>query len=330
MSVAQPREAYTWFTTELANLRAAFRWAADHADLDIAAPIATLAMLLGSGVESYEPIAWAEELIDPARAVDHPRLAALYVMASQCWMPGRIEEAVRYSEAGQMVVGSGRDEMPFGIEGWLGAAYLVIGQSGKWVEWCRAVIKRRPATYVHAQGVLVIALKMSGADQEARAASEELLAVAEHTDNPNLAAWALFAYGTAQRDAAPAAAYEALRRGLTIAQDSGSAMTKSSIASILSTVATTLGEPTDALEYVTMSIRYYYDSGNFSVLHSPLAILAAFFDRLGHYEPAPTISEFAATPSPVRPTPRSTPRPPTCARCSATRPTNRSPTTERR
>src|SRR6516225_2560852 len=30
------REAYAWFTVELANLRAAFRWAADHNDLDAA------------------------------------------------------------------------------------------------------------------------------------------------------------------------------------------------------------------------------------------------------------------------------------------------------
>jgi hypothetical protein len=35
------REAYTWFTTELTNLRTAFRWAADQGDLDVAAPIAT-------------------------------------------------------------------------------------------------------------------------------------------------------------------------------------------------------------------------------------------------------------------------------------------------
>ena len=48
-------------------------------------------------VENYEPIAWAEELIEPARAVDHPRLAFLYVMAAMCCMPGRIEEAVRYA-----------------------------------------------------------------------------------------------------------------------------------------------------------------------------------------------------------------------------------------
>jgi hypothetical protein len=38
------------------------------------------------------------------------------------------------------------------------------------------------------------------------------------------------------------------------------------------------------------------DSGSFSILHSPLAILAALFNRLGHHEPAATISEFAATP----------------------------------
>ena len=36
------REAYDWFTIELANLRTAFRWAADHGDLDVAATIATL------------------------------------------------------------------------------------------------------------------------------------------------------------------------------------------------------------------------------------------------------------------------------------------------
>ena len=52
------REAYTWFTTELANLRTAFRWAADHADLDTAATIATYAAFLGLWLENYEPTTW--------------------------------------------------------------------------------------------------------------------------------------------------------------------------------------------------------------------------------------------------------------------------------
>jgi len=34
------REAYEWFAVELANLRTAFRWAADQNDLDAAAAIA--------------------------------------------------------------------------------------------------------------------------------------------------------------------------------------------------------------------------------------------------------------------------------------------------
>ena len=86
------REAYTWFAAELANLRRAFRWAADNGDLDTAAPIATYATLLGVLVDNLEPVAWAEELIEPARTVDHPRLAALYAMATQCLYLGRVEE----------------------------------------------------------------------------------------------------------------------------------------------------------------------------------------------------------------------------------------------
>jgi hypothetical protein len=54
------------------------------------------------------------------------------VIASLCWTVGRIEAAVGYSEAGQTTVGNDRDEVPFGIHGWihgwLGSAYQFIGQ----------------------------------------------------------------------------------------------------------------------------------------------------------------------------------------------------------
>jgi len=72
---ARQRDAYEWFTTELPNLRTAFRWAADHNDLDAAAAVATCAAFLGFVVDKFEPIAWAEELIHPARVADHPQLA---------------------------------------------------------------------------------------------------------------------------------------------------------------------------------------------------------------------------------------------------------------
>ena len=113
-------------------------------------------------VENYEPIAWAEELIEPARAVDHPRLAFLYVIASLCWIVGRIEAAVGYSDAGQTVIGSDRDEVPFGIEGALGSAYTYIGQPERWVEWCRAQLARGRDTHAITRAFLVFALTIAG------------------------------------------------------------------------------------------------------------------------------------------------------------------------
>ena len=75
-------------------------------------------------------------------------------------MPGRIEAAVRYSDAGQMVIASGRDEVPFGVEGWLGAAYLAIGQPERCVEWCRAQLARGRDTHAITRACLVLALAL--------------------------------------------------------------------------------------------------------------------------------------------------------------------------
>ena len=123
------REAYDWFAAELANLRTAFRWAADEGDLDVAAPIATCAAWLGYLTENYEPIAWAEELIEPALAVDHPRLATLYVVASNCYMAGRIDARLRYTDAAaERVISRGRDHhVPFGPNAPLAVPTLLSG-----------------------------------------------------------------------------------------------------------------------------------------------------------------------------------------------------------
>jgi tetratricopeptide (TPR) repeat protein len=286
------REAYTWFATELANLRGAFRWAADHCDLDVAAAIATYATLLGVPVGNYEPIAWAEELIEPARAVDHSRLAFLYVLASLCWIVGRIEEAVGYADGGQTVIGSG-GELPFGLEGLLGGVYLAIGQPERCVEWCRAQLARGHDTHTRTRASLVAALAFAGAGEEARAAASGLIEAAEATHNPYALADALRAYGFAFRDADPVRALKALRRGLVIAQDSGSRFVESNLATGLSRLEAQHGDPLAALDHLTLAIRNYHNSGNTAIIRVPLALLATFLHRLGRDEPAATIAGFA-------------------------------------
>ena len=181
-------------------------------------------------VQTFEPIAWAEELIEPARAVDHPRLAFLYVIASLCYTTGRIEAAVGYADAGQIVLGRSREALPYGIEAVLGAVYLAIGQPERWVELCRAQLARRRDTHVHIRAWLVIALAVAGSGGEAMDSADGLIEAAEATGNPVLLAWALAAYGLAFRDADPVGALNALGRGLVIAQDSGNRAHASALA----------------------------------------------------------------------------------------------------
>ncbi len=292
----QQREAYDWFTIELANLRTAFRWAADHGDLDAAATIATYAGLLGNMVQTLEPVAWAEELIEPARTVDHPRLAFLYVIASQCFTTGRIEAAVRYSDAGQIVLGRSRDALPGGIEAWLGAVYLAIGQPERWAELCRAQLARRRDTHVAIRAWLVAALAFAGSGGEAMDSADGLIEAAEATGNPMFLAFALGAYGVAFRDADPVGAVNALGRGLVIAQDSGNRTNASLLASFLARLEAEHGDPVAALDHLTLAIRNYHNAGDTTTIRGPLAVLAVLFDRLERYEPAATIAGFALSP----------------------------------
>ncbi|MGO9286353.1 MAG: ATP-binding protein, partial [Mycobacterium sp.] len=290
------REAYDWFTLELANLRTAFRWATDQGDLDVAAAIATYAGFLGAVVQTLEPITWAEELIEPARAVDHPRLASLYAIASLCYTTGRIEAAVRYSDDGQIVLGRSRDPLPHGIEAWLGAVYLAIGQPERLAEWCRAQLARRRDTHVFIRAWLVGAFALAGSDGEAMDSADGLIEAAEATGNPLFLAWALGANGMAFRDADPVRALNAHRRGLVIAQDSGNRANVSILAEFLALLEAEHGDTVSALDDLTLAIRNYHNAGDTTSIRPPLAILAALFDRLGRLEPAATIAGFALSP----------------------------------
>jgi predicted ATPase len=175
-------EAYSWFTAELANLRTAFRWAADQSYLDVAAVIATYAGFLGVFIGNFEAAAWAEELIETTRAVDHPRLAALYAMASQCYTTGRIAEAVQYCEAGQAVLDGNPDPLPYDVESMLGGAYTYSGQPDRWVELSRTQLAQRRGNPVNIRACLVFGLVITGSAQKAVDAANDLIESAEATE----------------------------------------------------------------------------------------------------------------------------------------------------
>jgi predicted ATPase len=282
------REAYDWFAAELPNLRTTFRWAADQGDLDVAATLATFGAVMGMALANYELATWAEELIETARACDHPRLGSLYLLASQLWINGRVEDAVRYSDTGQSVIDAG-EGLVYGAEGWLGGAYQAIGESERMVAWCRAQLARGRDVYTLNRTALVVALTSAGSYVEAMADARGLIEAAEATRNPYATSFALLAHSVAFREADPAGALDGLRRGLSVAEASGNRNTANHLTLNLSRQEAQHGDPRAALDYVTQAIRNYHDAGNTSLLGGALAILVVLLNHLGRHEPAATI-----------------------------------------
>lgn len=289
------REAYAWFSAELPNLRAAFRWAADHDDLDTAATIAATSIFFGYFLEQWEPLAWVEEIIPLAKATHHPRLAQLYVGAANCAALGRLDDFDEYANAAGAAIESGEfDDVGDELSCVVAAGYSTTGRPERAVEWCRAGIARSPSRHTASESVMVVSLAVCGAMTEAIEVSENLLAAALAANNPSLAGAALLGYGWARRETDPTAAYETLRRALAIADESGDRQQTSIIAGLLTGLAADRGEFAEALAYITQTVRHYYDSGTTELMRVTLGLLAALLARLDIHEPAATVMGFTA------------------------------------
>ncbi len=220
---------------------------------------------------------------------------ALYVVASNCFVAGRIDPAIRYTDAAERATGDGSDHVPHFTEAFVGSAYVGVGQPERWIWCCRAQLARGLDTHAYITANLVIALSITGSDDDAMAAANGLIDAAEATGNPFVISWAVSAYGLAVHNADPVGSLAALRRGLAIAQDSGIRFVESTGAYEVARLEAEHGDPLAAFDLFTVAIGNYHDSGNTYMIGAPLGFLAACFDRLGRYEPAATIAGFAVT-----------------------------------
>ena len=118
-------------------------------------------------------------------------------MASLCYMAGRNDAAIRYTEAAQRAINGGRDHVPYGAEAFIGSAYPAVGQPERWIEWCRAQLARGRDTHSLTTASLVIGLAITGSADDAMEAANGLIDAAEATGNPFALSWALLAYGVA-------------------------------------------------------------------------------------------------------------------------------------
>jgi hypothetical protein len=215
-------------------------------------------------------------------------------MAGQCHVSGRIEEFLGYGEAGQAAIESGRyDDVRDEFDS-IGTGYIAAALPERAIEWCRNTIARQSGRHDYARSSLAIALSMAGRGEEARAEAVDLLTAADRTDNPNLASFALLGYGWAHHDDNLDAANVAHRRGLDVARTSGNRQLQSHHAVHLARLAATNGATSDALDYLALATKNLYDSGTYTLLSMPLAVLATILHRLGRYDAAVTVATSAS------------------------------------
>jgi predicted ATPase len=291
----QQRDAYVWYMTELANLRSAFRWAADHGDLDVATAIVTYSAILGYALENQEAIAWAEELVKIPEASAHPRLVSLYFAAALCWMSGRLEDALAYTDAGTAAISAGHREVPFGLDGLFAGFYLAVGQAERGIGWYEAYLNpsKDPLGIVRANRLL--ALVMGGRHEDAMAVAPQVVEIAEASGNPYALSFALLAYGFAFREANPQTALQGMRRGLVVANACGARSNEAYLANNVARLEASLGETAAALDHLIVGIRINHGSGSIVALRNPMAILATVLERSQWYDQAAVLAGFAVS-----------------------------------
>jgi predicted ATPase len=280
-----------WVDREFANLRAGFRWATDQADLDTAVAIAAHTAMLAFSLVRYEPIGWAEELLDAAIAADVAQLPRLYTAASGCAFMGRPEIAVGYAQAATAMQTDPRYD-PF-EPAWSGAyeaaALAHAGRIDRHLEKC-ADLAAQPG-WAHLFGLcsLTAMLPVVGRGEEARAMAEETLSDALARGNPFYIGFAYAACGRAFNDTDPQRALRAFRDGLEYARQHRLRLWEATTANAAAGLEALHGEVDHALALFEFAIDTFQRSGDQADLAVTFVYLAVFFDRIQQPEIAATL-----------------------------------------
>ena len=289
----QQRVATDWLDAEFANLRVAFRWAADQRDYDTASTIAAPTTLMAFALQRYEPASWAEELIEPATAAGLSQLPQLLTAASYCAYAGRPSAAVGYAES---AVHLERDDQFRGFAvGYaqlsLACAHLYDGRIDRFIEICSELASHPSDDLARLVGGcgLMRALPAVGRAAEAAAIADGALQACRNRENPYWIAMALSGYGRVFTDSDPQRALNAFREGIYLTQQHRLPYWEATIAREAAGLEAIHGNTAQGLELFASSIDSYHQAGNVASLAATLANLASFFEHFEQPEIAATI-----------------------------------------
>jgi len=287
----EQRSAIDWVDTELANLRAGFRWAAAGGDLALAVTIAAHTAMLSFILLRFEPVGWAEELVAATTDADLPQLPRLLTAASICALTGRPDVAIdRTQQALQLEADPRYDAFEAGWSHfWQMVGYRYAGPLDRWLEICALLADREGLQGVVGLTGLLAVLPGIGRFEEARAIAERGLRAAQELGVPFWIAFAAGGFGRAHTDVDPATALQAMQYSLDFAREHRNVYQEKTMVRDIAGLEAVLGDPALALELFDSSVAFFHRAGNRGSATTTVADVAVVLDRIGRFEAAATV-----------------------------------------
>ena len=276
------REAVDWVILELANLRAAFRWSAER-DVVVATDLAAHAALIGTSAQVFEPIDWAERLLETATAADVPRLPRLYAAVGYACFLGRAATAAGHAHrATELEQQPGYDPCQPGLATYIEAlATVYAGDLDGYLALAKAAAAAPGTARAFALPAYVDGLQASGRVDEALALVDGAVAAAREVGNPFWIAYALWTAGLALSNTDPGRALSAWDEGVDVVREHRVEFFAGFLARDAARLHATHGDPDTALALFASAINAFNQAGNLAQLVITLASVPAALERLG-------------------------------------------------
>ena len=285
------RDCVDWLEVELANLRVAFRWGRARGDVESAADIAAHAALMGASTQLFEPVGWAEELLEEATRADVRRLPRLYTGAAWGCFTGRPDEAVVAAQTAAALEAEGTyDACEPGMSGLIEAlAQVYAGHLDRYVEVAQrvAALPGRPRAW--GLSLLLDGLQASGRVEEALALTDDAMDAARALGNPYFIAYAYWTSGSTHRHTDPTRALALWREGLDYVHQHRVDFFVGFIARDAAQLRLVDADPDDALTMFEAAIDAFQQAGNVAQLTITLASATALFERIDRLDSAATL-----------------------------------------
>ena len=284
-------EAHDWLDREMGNLRVAFRWAMQHADVDVAARIASNIGDMGRHCLRDEAAGWAAEIVDAARKVKHRRLCVLLNWAgSSACASSRFDEARRFAEEAVALA----DDPQFDPLVWayvdLAYVELAVGQTDRAIGWLRlgaAHLADRHDRYVAA---CLFAIMASGESvDEARRLSDGIVRDVDAAGVPCSIVVAYVGKGEVLADIDPPAALAAMSFAIATARASGCRFLESYFTPRFAVLQALHGDPTAALRSLERMRETWSVSTDAAVVAAWRGGAVVLLARLGRFEQGATV-----------------------------------------